>query len=200
MRIMKISLIVTFTLMIVLYSTAISEESYKEYYEELAIHFQVDSVIINGLRELNIADEEIPVALLIGKKTGKAPQEIANMKLAGKSWMETVNELSLQSEIFYFLLVGEVKSKTYAPIFEKYKSTPEKKWDQLELTDGEIINMVNLRFIYTYHDYSVFEVMAMRDLGESFLQINYQVGKIKAEMIKKEELMRKQKAKNEENK
>ena len=39
------------------------------------------------------------------------------------------------------------------------------------LTDGEIQNLVNLKFIASQNDYNVFEVMAMRDQGTDFVSL-----------------------------
>ena len=45
--------------------------------------------------------------------------------------------------------------------------------------------MVNLKLMYSLHDYSVYDIMAMRDYGKSFARINQQVYLAKEEMNKK---------------
>jgi hypothetical protein len=57
----------------------------------------------------------------------------------------------------------------------------------MDLTDDDIVNLVNLKFLYRHHDYSVYEIMAMRDIGKNFIRINSQVHAVKAEMIQKQE-------------
>ena len=56
------------------------------------------------------------------------------------------------------------------------------RWKDIELTDSEVVDLVNLKFMYSLHDYSVYEIMAMRDFGKSFLRINQQVELAKQEM------------------
>ncbi len=54
---------------------------------------------------------------------------------------------------------------------------PEKDWNTIRLTDAEIVDFVNLRFISEYHSYSPEEVIRMRSAGAGFITINDNIKK-----------------------
>ncbi len=53
--------------------------------------------------------------------------------------------------------------------------TNQSQWQQIKLTDEEVINLVNLKFISSHYDYSVFTIMEMRDNGFSYREISKKV-------------------------
>ena len=140
-----------------------------EYYEAVAAYHQVsyDSVVAKLLvADTTLAAVDLPVILLIAERAVTAPATIAEARSQGGSWVDIARGRMLQLDIFYFMIVGPIESETYAPIFGKFKSTAEKDWKLLEFTDQEIVDLVNLRFISSHHDYSLFKIMEMRDASE----------------------------------
>jgi hypothetical protein len=174
-----------------------------EYYKAIADYYVVsyDSVVAKLLvADTTIAAEDLPVFLFVAERAQTPPMTIVEVRSRGESWDEIVKGRMLQSDIFYFMIAGDIESKTYAPIFDKFKSTPKKDWKLLQFADPEIVNLVNLRFISSHHDYSLFEIMKMRDAGKGFIEINHDVAQIKKEMIEEEKKRRKKasEAKEEE--
>lgn len=184
------------TMIAMLCSLAVSDDVEVEYYKAAADYYMLsyDSVVARLLvADTAIAAEDLPVTLFLAERAVTSPMTIAEVRSRGESWDEILRGRMLQSEIFYILVAGDIESRTYAPIFDKFKSTPKKDWKLLRFTDKEIVDLVNLRFISSHHDYSLFEIMRMRDAGKSFVQINHDVARIKKEMIA-EEKKRKRKA------
>jgi hypothetical protein len=175
-----------------------SEDYETEYYKAVATHFNVSADTMEALMEMDLEDEDLPVVLFLAGHNKTGPTRIAGLRAKGESWMSIMENRVISPSVFYFILAGKIESKTFAPIFARYDSIPDKKWHEMSLSDDEIRDIVNLKFIYSYHDYSVFEVMKMRDLGKSYLKINFQVKQKKEEMIKEEKRRRKEEAKKKQ--
>lgn len=172
-----------------------SDDLEKEYYAALSAHFGVEADSLAALLELELDIKDLPVVLFLSQINKTGPSRIAGLRAKGESWMKIIENRVISPSVFYFMLTGEIESQTFAPIFAEYKALPERRWGEIVLTDDEICDMVNLKFIYSYHDYSVFEVMKMRDLGKSYPEINYQVKVKREEMIKEEKRKKQEEAK-----
>ncbi len=162
------------------------DELEKEYYEAMSNHYATPADTMAALLKMNIEKEDMPVVLHVAQTCKTTPSRIAALRERGESWMEIIEGRLASPSVFYFKLMAKIESKTFAPIFAKFKALPQNRWNELVLTDGEIRDMVNLKFIYSYHDFSVFSVMKMRDAGKDFASINNRVKLQKAAMIKED--------------
>lgn len=169
-----------------------------EYYQAVAGYYAAPIEQITDFHDKGIADEDLPALFLISNRTEVPAEDIMEERLQEKSWAEIATEHGLKADAYYFMISGEITSDTYSPIFEKYSTLPDQNWDKIELSDEEIVNLVNLRFISSHYDYSVFEIMAMRDSGKDFVEMNSQVKVLKEEMIKKEKMKKKEAANTKE--
>lgn len=122
-----------------------------------------------------INDEEIPVVFFLSEKSGQDIDVIVRKREAGLTWQQITDELKLGPENYYVMIVGKLNSPCYADVLNKYNSISSEKWDQIELTDEEIVNLVNLQFIYKHHDYSPFKVIKLRDQNYEFAEVNLKV-------------------------
>lgn len=166
----------------------------KDYYEAMAAYFATPADTIAMLMKMDIEKEDLPVVLHIAQASKTGPSVIAQSREQGETWMAIIKEHSLSPAIFYFLVMAKIESKTFAPIFAKFKALPQNHWNNLVLTDGEIRDLVNLKFIYSYHDFSVFDVMKLRDSGKSYPATNNRVKIQKAAMIKEQKKQREEDA------
>jgi hypothetical protein len=167
-------------------STAVCGEMEEDYYTALSKYFEIQHDSVLQLVDLGISSIDIPVTIIVARDNKVTSHRIAEVRRAGNSWMDILTARGVSPEIFYFLLMGEIESKTYTPIFAKFDTTAKSQWESIILSDGEIRDLVNLKFIYSHYDYSVFEVMKLRDSGVGFVEINSLVAQKKQEMIKEE--------------
>ena len=159
----------------------------KDYDQALCNYFQLSSADVAGIRAAGISSEELPVCLYIAKRAKTAPESIAKMRARGDSWAAIVKGLNQGMNMFYQPIVGYSVSETYYPIFAKFDAVPSNKWRRLELSDEEILNVVNLRFISSEHDYSIYKVMEQRDEGLAFLEINQNIKDAKRVLVAERE-------------
>ncbi len=158
-------------------------ETEKSYIAAVARHFDVTVEEVSDLQDLGLAAEDLPVALLLAKRSKVSVDQIAENRGNGQPWLDIAELHDLGADVFYIKIGAKYSSETYSPILTKYISLPRSKWKNLELSDEEVVNLVNLKFIASYHDSSMFEVMAMRDYGKTFPRINDQVAGAKADLL-----------------
>lgn len=162
-----------------------------EYRQALTDYFQVADGVIADLLENDLTDSDLAVIFHIAERSGQSPYGIAKLRVKGYNWLKVAKSRGLGPRDFFVLVVGQNTSETFAPIFAKFKMTPIQQWHKLELTDSDITNLVNLKFISSHHDYSIFKAMALCDAGQDFVQVNHQVRLRKAELIRADLLKKK---------
>ncbi len=134
-------------------------------------HFKVSQDVLEEVRWVGIPDDEVPVVFLVSKHSKLDAVTVASMRARGDNWAALTRTRNVSPEVFYTPVSGYVHSDIYGPIYHKFQSLPKKNWFQIRLTDAEIIDLVNLQFVTKEYDYSMHEVMAQRDAGMSFAQL-----------------------------
>lgn len=167
----------------------------KEYHKALVKYFEISDELMGEMVKMELPSQEMPIILYLAAKAKKPPLEIANQRAAGDDWMKITGDIGLNAEAYYMLIADEIKSTTYKPIFAKFNDTPKGKWKDIQFTDEDVLNIVNLRFISSLHDFSVFDIMSMRDKGHNFLKINNMVRLANEEKFRKEKLKKREAAK-----
>jgi len=158
---------------------SIEEEGLRSFTFAVGDYFRVPEREVVVIRERRISDEEIAVVLFIAARARVAPSVVIDLRLGGRSWMDITLYFKLSPEIFYVPVKGEVKGPPYGKAYGYYKNKNRKYWGKIVLSNPEIINLVNLRFISEYHRFPPEEVIKMREWGKSFIVINDEVKKRK---------------------
>lgn len=164
-------------------SVAMAGELESNYDEAICKYYGVKQAEVDAVRAQGLSDEDIPVAFHIAKRGKTSAERIASMHARGDSWSEIVHGRNMNPEIFYIPVSGEVDSFTYGPILGQYRATPDNQWRKLNLTDADVVNMVNLKMAASGYDYNIFKIMGLRDEGKGFVQICHEVKEAKDVII-----------------
>jgi hypothetical protein len=157
---------------------SVNEEGIKAFHLAIGNHFQVAYRDVVSARKRNLADEDLPVVYFIARHADVAPGAVIKMRLKGQSWMQIAIDLGLDASYFHV----PVKRKAGPPFGKAYghfKNKKRSQWRKIQLTDIEIISLVNLRFVSEHYGYAPEEVMKMREKGKNFVVINGEVKKAK---------------------
>lgn len=162
---------------------SIDEDGLSGFYLSIGEHYQVEEKQIVVIRKQNISDEEMPVVFFLAKRAGVEPGVIVKLRISGKSWMEITADFGLTAEIFY-VPVSRDPGPPYGKAYGHFKNRERATWGEIWLTDTDIVNFVNLRFISEHYDYSTDEIIRMREKGADFVMINTEVKKNKGQAKK----------------
>jgi hypothetical protein len=136
-----------------------------------------------------IADDvgvnDVAAAYAIAERSDVSIDKVVELRSSNQNWATVAKNCGLGGTDFYIMISGRFSSKTYSPIFEKFNAAPASTWGDLVLTDDEIVNLTNLRFISSHHDYSMFDIIAMKDIGSDWPRINQKVTSAKEAKLRK---------------
>lgn len=132
-------------------------------------YFKVSEDQINDCQKQNISDEELPVVFFIAQRANVEPAAVLAVHTSGLNWMQVAMHFRLNPRIFFISMTQETVAHTP---YEKGFAYYHDRKDRVNLSDGDIVNFVNLKFISEHYGYDPKEVIQMRASGKSFRDIN----------------------------
>ncbi len=157
----------------------IDQDGLKGFYLAVGDHFKVAAEKVETVREERIADDELPVVFFLAARAGVSPDVIIKLRHSGKSWMEITTDFGLNAGIFYVPVTSD-PGPPYGKAYGHFRNRERSDWGHIWLSDDDVVNFVNLRFISEHYDYSPDEVIKMRQNGDDFVNINAKVKNNKA--------------------
>lgn len=157
----------------------VSNGKLRSFYLSISDYYRVPEPELLSLRErYRLREEELPVVLFLAARARVAPAVIMGLRIRGRSWLDISFHFGFNPDIFYVPVgiarIGPPYGNAYG-YFKKYR--PNREWRKIVLTDREVVDLVNLRFMSDYHRIAPEAVMARRARGEVFLSINDEMGK-----------------------
>lgn len=132
-----------------------------------------------------LRDEELPVAFFLAARARINASVVLDLRVGGMSWLDIAFRYGLTPEIFYVPVTVERIGPPYGNAygyFKKYRANRE--WKRVVLSDQEVVDLVNLRFVSEYHRIPPETVMELRGRGQNFITIHEQGGKAKGKLRK----------------
>jgi hypothetical protein len=146
-------------------------ESPAAYHGDLGRFYGVPVGDVQKIKAMKIHDDELPVAMFIANRARVSPQSVAAMRLGGKSWLDVSVHFGLGPQSYY-VPVRTVSGPPYGKAYGYYRNKPRNQWGTIVLSDPDIINLANLRFLAEFHGMSPDRIVAMRSRGNNFIHIN----------------------------
>ena len=165
---------------------SLDEDGLRGFHLAIGEHYRVPEAEVVVVRQKNVPDEELPVVFYLSRKSSVPAETIVKLRLGGKSWMEITTHLGLTPEIYY-VPVQQDPRPPYGKAYGHFKKNKKADWGAIKLSDPDIVNFVNLKFISDHHGYSPDEVIKMRSGGQNFISINTNVKAKKARGKKKDQ-------------
>ncbi len=162
------------TLIVILLAAASAQAGVPDlaaYTQAVSEYFKADVNQVQEVASYLPRADELPVVYMVANKVGSDPLAMAKERYEGKKWQAILKENGLGSDLFRVEVRGFVPSSVYQPILDKFPDDQPAAWKEAPLTDRDCLNMANLMFISDHYGYSMYRVMAMRDKGRSFPQI-----------------------------
>jgi len=162
---------------------SIGEEGLRSFSFSVGNYYRVPQREVIIIRERGIPYEEMPVVLFIAGRAHVAPGVIIDLRLRGMSWMDITFHYGLSPGIYYVPLKA-APGPPYGRAYGYYKKWPGKEWKKVRLGDGDVVNLVNLKFVSEHYGYSPEEVIKMRSGGRNFVEINEEIKRGKGQKVK----------------
>jgi hypothetical protein len=147
------------------------------FYAALRAYYRVPEMEIAGMRNSGISYEELPVVFFIAERARTEMQRVVGLRLANRTWTEIAFRFGLTPDVFYVPLTTVPTASPYSRPYSRYNSRPKREWKTVWLTDGDVVNLVNLRFISQTYGTPPEQVIRMRSEGKTFPEINEEIEK-----------------------
>jgi hypothetical protein len=142
-----------------------------DFHVAVANYYQVPEREVIVIRERRIPDDEIPVALFIARHAGVPWGRVVDMRLRGDSWWDISVRLGVSPEVYY-VPVAVVSGPPYGRALGHYKKKHRKEWRTIVLTDADVVNLVELRFLSEHYRVPPERVIELRGRDRDFVVIH----------------------------
>jgi hypothetical protein len=146
-----------------------------DFHVAVANYYHVPEREVVVIRERRIPDDEIPVALFIARHAGVPWARVVDMRLRGTSWWDISVRFGLSPEVYYVPVAVVSPGPPYGRALGHYKKKHRKEWKTIVLSDADVVNMVQLRFISEHYRVAPERVIEMRGRKHDFVAIHADV-------------------------
>ena len=145
-----------------------------DFHVAVANYYQVPEREVIVIRERRIPDDEIPVALFIARHAGVPWGRVVDMRLRGASWWDISVRLGVKPEVYY-VPVAVVSGPPYGRALGHYKKKHRKQWSTIVLSDADVVNLVELRFLSDHYHVAPERIIELRGRDRDFVAIHAEV-------------------------
>ncbi len=151
------------------------DEKILPFYYGVSNYYQVpkDEVLAVHSR---LAPEEVPVAFHIAARANVSPIEVAEARAAGHGWVEVGQRYGVGPAAFH-VPMERAPGPPYGNAWGYYRNKPQHEWDTIRLTDREVVDLVNLRFLSEHYGLDRHDIVHRRSLGHGHDRIATDVSK-----------------------
>jgi hypothetical protein len=150
---------------------SVGSEGVNNFYAALGDYNNVEQKDVLEVRHQGISDEELPVVFFMASKANVPSREIVRLRAKHWGWAKIAAKYRIDAAAFYVPVNGEVTGHIYGGMYKNY-GAPQNKWKKIKLSDADIVNSVNLRFVSEKYGYAPEEVIRMRENGRDFVSIH----------------------------
>lgn len=161
------------------FGISISDGRLRDFYLAIGDHYGVPPQQVVEVRErYRCPDEDLPVVYFLAARAHVEPAAIISLRVNRMPWLDIAFHYHLTPDIFFIPVTMEHIGPPYGKAYGYYrKYGPSRNWKKIVLTDREVVDLVNLRFMSEQYRMSPETVMAMRGRESKFVVINEEIRK-----------------------
>jgi hypothetical protein len=141
-----------------------------DFHVAVSNYYHVPEREVIVVRERRIPEEELPVVFFIAQRAHVAPATIVDMRLHGRSWWDISVRYGIHADAYYVPVVVR-SGPPYGRAYGHYKK-PRKEWNTIVLSDPDIVNLVELRFMSEHYHVAPERIVEMRERDVDFVTIH----------------------------
>jgi hypothetical protein len=142
-----------------------------DFHVAVSNYYHVPEREVIVVRERRIPDEELPVVFFIAERAHVPAARIVDMRLHGASWWDISVRYGLGADVYYVPVTVVHSGPPYGRAYGHYKK-PKKQWNTIVLTDADIVNLVELRFMSEHYHVAPERIVELRERDVDFVTIH----------------------------
>jgi hypothetical protein len=151
------------------------DAAHRAYFRAVASYFHLPASEIAILGDWELPADEIPVVLFVANRAGVSPEALVALRTSGKTWAELAGRYSIGAPTLHVPLRPQASVGPLGATYERFRSTPVADWNRIDLTDRDIIMLVNLRVLAAVLDLRPGEILAQTASAPTFVQLYQQL-------------------------
>ncbi len=158
---------------------SVSDGRLRGFYLALGDYYRVPPRQVVEFRErYRCPEEDLPVVYFLAARAHVEPAAIISLRMSKMSWLDISFRYGLTPDIFFVPLTVQRVGPPYGNAYGYYrKYGPARDWKRIVLSDREVVDLVNLRFMSEHYRMSPESVIAMRGRQNKFVVINDDIRK-----------------------
>lgn len=145
-----------------------------DFHVAVSNYYHVPEREVIVVRERRIPDDELPVVFFIAQQARVPAARIVDMRLHGASWWDISVRYGLGADVYYVPVTVVHSGPPYGRAYGHYKK-PRKQWNTIVLTDADIVNLVELRFMSEHYHVAPDRIVELRERDVDFVTIHSDV-------------------------
>jgi hypothetical protein len=126
---------------------------------------------VSILAEWDLPPDEIPVVLYIARRAGVSPDAVTALRRAGRSWTDLASRYDVDAGTLHVPLPDDASAGPLQQLYARYRALPASRWSQIQLSDRDIVTLVNVRLLSQTLKIPPQEVLAAATGGRSFADV-----------------------------
>ena len=144
-------------------------DAIEAYFHAVGDYFKVSPREVGILSEWQIAPDEVPVVLFLAQKGGIASDAVVALRRSGRSWADLARRYGVGPGDFHVGLADGAAAGSLSHAYDLYRSTPSSGWGRLELSDADIVGLVNVKVLSESTGVAPAQVVATCDRAGSWV-------------------------------
>jgi hypothetical protein len=155
----------------------VSNGTLRDFYLAIGDYYQVPPIQVVEIRDrYHCTDEELPVVYFLAARAHVEPAAIIQLRLGKMPWFDIALRYHLSPDIFFVPVTATHIGPPYGNAYGYYrKYGPAGNWEKAKLSDSEVVDLVNLRFMSEHYHMTPERVMEMRSRENRFTAINDEI-------------------------
>ena len=141
------------------------------YFRAVASYFGLPATEITILGDWELPPDEIPVVLFVASRAGVSPEALLALRTSGRSWGELTRRYGIGASALHLPLSQGAFAGPLASTYDRFRATPVAEWGSINLTDPEIVTLVNVRVLSESLDMSPGEILGSVGASPTFVHL-----------------------------
>jgi len=118
-----------------------------DYFRAVSDYFDVGLGEVRIISEWRVAPEDVPVVLFLSRSAGISADAAAAERARGSSWLGLMRRYGVRVSAVHLNFASGAELGSLAPLYGRMEETPRGAWNRLDLSDGEITTLINVRVL-----------------------------------------------------
>ena len=146
-----------------------------EYSRAVAAFFNLPTNEIAILGDWEIPADEIAVVLFMARRSGVSPEALVALRRSGQSWATLATRYQVGASALHVPVRDDAAAGSLQNVYARFRSTPVADWSSIQLTDSDIVGLVNVRVISQSLGLLAEQVLAGTGSADSFVDLYAQL-------------------------